>query len=90
MAERCLQSVDEVGEVYDLSVVFTNQRSISLKWDTTRTIVKETHVILILDRGFFSMDVFLLDKASFVIPDKRNSKLYDEEIDVKDRFFYGE
>ena len=24
-------------EVYDLSVVFTNQRSISLKWDTTRT-----------------------------------------------------
>jgi len=40
--------------------------------------VKETHVILILDRGFFSMDVFLLDKASFVIPARRNSKLYEE------------
>jgi len=24
------------GEVYDLSVVFTNLRSISLKWDTTK------------------------------------------------------
>ena len=50
----------------------------------------DSHVILILDRGFFSMAVFLLDKASFVIPARRNSKLYEEEIDVKDRFFYGE
>ena len=52
--------------------------------------VNDSHVILILDRGFFSMDVlkFLLDKASFVIPARRNSKLYEEEIDVKDRFFY--
>ena len=45
--------------------------------------VIDSHVILILDRGFFSMDVvkFLLDKASFVIPARRNSKLYEEEID---------
>ena len=45
--------------------------------------VINSHVILILDRGFFSMGVvkFLLDKASFVIPAKRNSKLYEEEIE---------
>ena len=33
---------------------------------------------------------FLLDKASFVIPARRNSKLYEEEIAVKDHFFYRE
>ena len=43
--------------------------------------VIDSHVILILDRGFFSMDVvkFLLDKASFVIPARKNSKLYKKK-----------
>ena len=68
------------GSVRDITSIYNGVKEI------------DSHVILILDRGFFSVDVvkFLLDKASFVIPARRNSKLYEEEIDVKDHFFYRE
>ncbi|MBO8144618.1 MAG: transposase [Thermodesulfobacterium sp.] len=68
------------GSVRDITSIYNSVKEI------------DSHVILILDRGFFSMGVvkFLLDKASFVIPARRNSKLYEEEIDVKDHFFYRE
>ena len=76
--------------VYRLKALPGSVRDITSIYNSVKEI--DSHVILILDRGFFSMDVlkFLLDKASFVIPAKRNSKLYEEEIDVKDLFFYGE
>ena len=54
------------GSVRDITSIYNSVKEI------------DSHVILILDRGFFSMDVFLLDKASFVIPARRNSKLYEE------------
>ena len=68
------------GSVRDITSIYNGVKEI------------DSHVILILDRGFFSVDVvkFLLDKTSFVIPARRNSKLYEEEIDVKDHFFYRE
>ncbi len=47
--------------------------------------------ILILDRGFFSMKTidFLLDKSvAFVLPAKRNSKLYKTRIHLTKHFFY--
>ncbi len=49
--------------------------------------------ILILDRGFFSEAVvaFLLDKGvSFILPARRNSKLYDVRIHLTGHFFYRE
>ncbi len=47
--------------------------------------------ILILDRGFFSEAVvaFLLDKGvSFILPARRNSKLYDVRIHLTGHFFF--
>ena len=47
--------------------------------------------ILILDRGFFSEDVveFLLEKGvSFLLPARRNSKLYNIRINLTKHFFY--
>jgi len=47
--------------------------------------------ILILDRGFFSMKTidFLLDKSiAFLLPAKRNSKLYKTRIHLTKHFFY--
>jgi hypothetical protein len=49
--------------------------------------------ILILDRGFFSEDVvaFLLEQGiSFLLPARRNSKLYDIRIHLTGHFFYRE
>lgn len=49
--------------------------------------------ILILDRGFFSKDVvaFLLEQeTSFLLPARRNSKLYDIRIHLTGHFFYRE
>ena len=49
--------------------------------------------ILILDRGFFSKDVvaFLLEQeTSFLLPARRNSKLYDIRIHHTGHFFYRE
>ncbi|HUV02512.1 MAG TPA: transposase, partial [Desulfobacteria bacterium] len=49
--------------------------------------------ILILDRGFFSKDVvaFLLEQEiSFLLPARRNSKLYDIRIHLTGHFFYRE
>lgn len=68
------------GSVRDISSIYNSVKEI------------DSHVILILDRGFFSMDVikFLMDKKSFVIPAKRNSKLYEEIKGIEDHFFYNE
>jgi hypothetical protein len=49
--------------------------------------------ILILDRGFFSKDVvaFLLEQEiSFLLPARRNSRLYDIRIHLTGHFFYRE
>nr|QNO51442.1 hypothetical protein OGFGKJAA_00007 [Methanosarcinales archaeon ANME-1 ERB6] len=49
--------------------------------------------ILILDRGFFSKDVvaFLLEQeTSFLLPARRNTKLYDIRIHLTGHFFYRE
>jgi Transposase len=49
--------------------------------------------ILILDRGFFSKDgvAFLLEQeTSFILPARRNSKLYDIRIHLTGHFFYRE
>ena len=48
---------------------------------------------LILDRGFYSQgSIKTLNehKLSFVIPTKRNSTLYNEQIDLSEHFFYHE
>lgn len=68
------------GSVRDISSIYNSVKEI------------DSHVILILDRGFFSMDVikFLMGKKSFVIPAKRNSNLYKEEIEIEEHFFYEE
>ena len=46
---------------------------------------------IVLDRGFFSKDAikFLLEmKMSFILPARRNSRLYDSGIDLNDHLFY--
>ena len=48
---------------------------------------------LILDRGFYSQSsikVLNEHKLSFVIPTKRNSTLYNEQINLSEHFFYHE
>lgn len=47
---------------------------------------------LILDRGFFAdalMTTLNDKKIKYVIPAKRNSKLYAEKVEIKDHFFYN-
>ena len=46
---------------------------------------------LILDRGFYSqgsINILNEHKLSFVIPTKRNSTLYNEQITLSEHFFY--
>lgn len=48
---------------------------------------------IILDRGFFSKDAikFLLEKnMSFILPARRNSRLYETGIDLNNHLFYQE
>jgi len=48
---------------------------------------------LILDRGFYSqgsINILNEHKLSFVIPTKRNSTLYNEQITLSEHFFYHE
>jgi len=63
-------------------------RDIKTLYNTVKEI--DSEITLVLDRGFFSMDVvkFLIDKISFVIPARRNSKLYEERINLEKHFFY--
>jgi transposase len=52
---------------------------------------KKEGATIILDRGFFSKDAieFLLErKMSFILPARRNSRLYETEIDLNNHLFY--
>ncbi len=47
--------------------------------------------ILVLDRGFFSnetIDYLSGKRISYVVPAKRNSKLYDTRVELDEHFFY--
>jgi len=71
------------GSVKDVVTLYATVEEIRASFDSD--------LILILDRGFFSQKVmdFLLDKKiSFVIPARRNSRLYEVEIDLNEHFFY--
>lgn len=53
--------------------------------------VKKEGGTIILDRGFFSKDAikFLLEKKmSFILPTRRNSSLYENEIELNNHLFY--
>ena len=65
-AESCLQSVDEGGGLrLERSFHQSAINFAEVGYNKGQNSVKETHIILILDRGFFSMDVFLLDKFCY-------------------------
>jgi transposase len=52
---------------------------------------KKEGATIILDRGFFSKDAikFLLEKKmSFILPARRNSRLYETDIDMNRHLFY--
>ena len=71
------------GSVKDVVTLYSTVEEIRASFDS--------ELILILDRGFFSRKVmdFLLEKDfSFVIPARRNSRLYEVEIDLDEHFFY--
>ena len=71
------------GSVKDVATLYSTVEEIRASFDS--------ELILILDRGFFSRKVmdFLLEKDfSFVIPARRNSRLYEVEIDLDEHFFY--
>nr|AAU82312.1 conserved hypothetical protein [uncultured archaeon GZfos14B8] len=70
------------GSIKDITSLYNSLREIGIEGK-----------ILILDRGFFSKDVvaFLLEqKTSFLLPARRNSKLYDIRIHLTGHFFYRE
>jgi len=71
------------GSVRDITSLYNTVEEIRASFDSK--------LILILDRGFFSQEAidFLLDKDfSFVIPARRNSKLYEISVDLNEHFFY--
>jgi hypothetical protein len=52
---------------------------------------KKEGATIILDRGFFSkdaIDLLLERKMSFILPARRNSRLYETEIDLNNHLFY--
>jgi transposase len=68
------------GSVKDVSTLITSLEEIGL-----------TNKTLILDRGFFSDNIieYLVSRQiSYVVPTRRNSKLYDVRIHLKQHFFY--
>jgi len=68
------------GSVRDIASLYASIEEMGLKGK-----------ILILDRGFFSEDVidFLSEKKIFyILPTRRNSKLYDVRIHLNKHFFY--
>jgi len=70
------------GTIKDITSLYNSLREIGLEGK-----------ILILDRGFFSKDVvaFLLEQeTSFLLPARRNSKLYDIRIHLTGHSFYRE
>jgi transposase len=70
------------GSVRDVKSLYKTVEEINVK-----------DVILILDRGFFSMDLigFLADNAyQYIVPARRNSKLYDIDIPLEGHFNYHE
>nr|QNO52075.1 hypothetical protein IPGHNFGK_00031 [Methanosarcinales archaeon ANME-1 ERB6] len=70
------------GSIKDITSLYNSLREIGIEGK-----------ILILDRGFFSKDVvaFLLEQeTSFLLPARRNSKLYDIRIHLTGHFFYRE
>lgn len=72
------------GSVKDVVTLCSTVEEIGASFDS--------ELILILDRGFFSrkaMDFLLEKDFSFVIPARRNSRLYGVEIDLDEHFFYG-
>jgi len=71
------------GSIKDVTSLYTTVEEIRSNFDS--------ELILVLDRGFFSQEAidFLFDKSiSFVIPARRNSRLYDAEISIYEHFFY--
>lgn len=71
------------GSVRDVATLCSTVEEIRASFDS--------ELILILDRGFFSrrvMDFLLGREVSFVIPARRNSRLYEVEIDLDEHFFY--
>jgi len=71
------------GSVRDITSLYNTVEEIRMSFNS--------ELILVLDRGFFSQEAidFLFDKdVSFVIPARRNSRLYEVEIDLNDHFFY--
>jgi len=71
------------GSVKDVVTLYSTVEEIRASFDS--------ELILILDRGFFSrkaMDFLLEKDFSFVIPARRNSRLYEVEIDLDEHFFY--
>lgn len=70
------------GSIRDITSLYNSLREVGIEGKT-----------LILDRGFFSEGVveFLLERSiSFLLPAKRNSKLYDIRIHLTGHFFYRE
>ena len=68
------------GSVKDIATLFNSIRELDIR-----------NKLLLLDRGFFSEDVFLfLDerKISYLIPARRNSHYYDTRIHLNDHFRY--
>ena len=71
------------GSVKDVVTLYATVEEIRASFNS--------ELILVLDRGFFSQEAmdFLLEKdASFVIPARRNSRLYEVCIDLDEHFFY--
>jgi transposase len=68
------------GSVKDIATLCNSIRELDIR-----------NKLLLLDRGFFSEDVFLfLDerKISYIIPARRNSHYYDTRIHLNDHFRY--
>ena len=73
------------GSIRDITSLYNTVEEIRSNFNS--------ELVLILDRGFFSEEAmdFLLDKGlSFVIPARRNSRLYGVEIEINEHFFYRE
>jgi len=80
---KCLPAMIRAlpGSVRDITSLYATVEEIKASFNS--------ELILVLDRGLFSQYVmdFLLDKGvSFVIPARRNSRLY--EVDLNEHFFY--
>jgi hypothetical protein len=70
------------GSIKDISSLYNSLREVGIEGK-----------ILVLDRGFFSEDVvaFLIDRGiSFLLPARRNSRLYEIRIHLTGHFFYRE